>query len=156
MYFKIKQMGINRFRKNISALIVLLCALIITLIYFLDIRNDYYFHLTRKVATSDVEKIVKVQEYKPYIITLGYFNENTKNRERCNLKLSWKEGSKLHEENIKTLKIFYTKKGPCDIYVVDYKVPTKGSLVIHLAIFLISFSASIVFLRKLELKPRSL
>lgn len=142
----------NNLNQKLSSFIVLLCALAILIIYSLDLKNDYYFHSTKKKTTAEIEQIEKVQEYKPYILTLGYSNENTKQLEKCVLKLDGRFGGKISEENLKNVELFYTEQSPCDIHIEGYKVPTIGGLILHLIIFLITFLAVIIFTKKVFAK----
>ncbi len=139
----------NKFEGKLSSAIVLTCTIIILIIYLIDLKNDYYFHITAKKTTANIEKIEKVHEYKPYVITLLYSNQNTGKQEGCKQKLDGRFGNKIIEENQKTIKIFYTEQNPCDIYIEGYKIPTKGKFVIHIIISLIAFSAALIFTRKL-------
>jgi hypothetical protein len=135
----------NVLESKVSSLIVLLCSLIILVIYFINLKNDYYFHSSKKEINADVEQIIKVGGYKPYIITLGYFNEYTKKKEQCFLKLDGRFGNKIIEQKLKSIGIFYTKQGSCDIYIKDYKFPTTGTLILHVTVFLIAFIGGLLF-----------
>lgn len=140
-------MEVNNLKKKLTTLIVLLCALAIALIYVWDLKNDYYFHFSKKKSTANIEQIKKVHEYRPYIIALAYLNEKTNKQERCTLKVDGNTGSKLNDGA--TIDILYTEQNACDVYIEGYKNPTKAGLVIHLVIFLIAVIACIVFSKKL-------
>lgn len=139
-------------KKKLSTLVVLLCALAVALIYSLDLKDDYYFHSTGKKSAANIEQIEKVQEYRPYVITLTYFNENTKKEEKCSMKLDGNFGSKLSQGN--SVNVFYTEQNSCDLYIEGYKNPTKAGLVIHIIIFSVAAIASIIFLTKLLRKEK--
>jgi len=150
MYSKIKEMKRqNNLKQKLSSTIVLISGLMIAVIYLFDLRSDYYFHVTSKKTTASVKQIKKVEEYKPYVITLSYLNQNTGKREECELKLDGRFGGKVSEGNLKDIEIYYTQQDKCDIYIEAYKVPSKGSLIIHLIIFLTAAGAIIVFAKKL-------
>jgi hypothetical protein len=149
MYLKIKQMKSNILKSKLSSLIALLCSLIILALYSMNLKSDYYFHFSKKEINAEIEQIIKVSGYKPYVITLGYLNEYTNKKEQCLLKLDGRFGSKISAQKLKNIEIFYTKQGPCDIYIKDYKFPRKGALIIHVIIFLISFLGGLIFAKKL-------
>jgi hypothetical protein len=146
----------NNLKEKLSSVIVLVSALLIFSVYLLDLKNDYYFHLTGKKTTANIQRIEKIHAYKPYIIFLSYSNDNTRKQQECVLKLEGRFGEKLNEENIKTIEIYYTKKNPCDIYIKDYKNPTKAGLITHLIIFLISIFATVIFAKKIFATPAHL
>jgi hypothetical protein len=146
----------NNLKEKLSSVIVLVTALLIFSIYLLDLKNDYYYHLTGKKTNANIQKIEKIHAYKPYIISLSYSNDNTRKVQECILKLDGRFGEKLNDEKIKTIEIFYTEQNPCDIYIKGYKNPTKAGLITHLIIFLISIFATVIFSKKLFSTPMNL
>ncbi|MFL5763592.1 MAG: hypothetical protein ACJ77K_06580 [Bacteroidia bacterium] len=138
--------------KKLTSAIALICSLIILSIYFIDLKNDYYFHITNKEAIANIEQIEKVKEYKPYVLTLSYLNDYTSKMEKCVLKLDGMYGDKILEENLKSVKIIYTKQSPCDIYIEDYKHKTIGGTILHLIIAIIALLAAVIFIKQLS-KP---
>jgi len=147
MFSKIGQMKNRMLTKKLNILVVLMCALSVAFIYAKDLKYDYYFYFKGKKSIAIVEQIEKVKEYRPYIVKLGYYNENTKKAESCSLKLDGNFGSTLTQGS--SLYIFYTEQNPCDLYIEGYKYPTKMDLVIHVIIFSIAIFACIVFSKKI-------
>lgn len=118
--------------------IILLSALAVMFLFVLDLRNDYYFHFTKKETNAIVKNLQKVKGYRPYQLTLSYINDDKGARSECSLKVDGRYGKKLEENATHSIAIAYTKKNVCDIYILDYKHPTIGSFLLHDFLFLFS------------------
>lgn len=129
--------------------IILLSTLAVLFIFLLDLRNDYYYHFTKKETVATIRELKRVEENKPYLITINYFNEYTNKESECTLKLNSRFGKKINELSTKTLSIVYTKNASCDFYIIDYKHPNIGSFIIHAFIFLIALIGVILCTKNL-------
>lgn len=134
--------------KKLDSLAVVICGLIIFIIYLIDIKNDYYYFATHQKTIATIENIEKTEKYNPYKITLIYFNNNSFQNEKCSLFIKKKKGKELIESNQTNVTIAYTKQSSCDIYISDYKLPSKGMLVIRTIILIISGCGVIIFFLK--------
>lgn len=139
--------------KKIDSWFVVFCSIIIFVVYFIDIKNDCYYFATQQKTIATIDNIEKTDKYNPYKITLIYFNNNTFQNEKCSLFIKKKKGKELIETNQSNIAIAYSKQNSCDIYISDYKLPSKGMLVIRTIILIISgYGIIIFFLKALKMK----
>jgi hypothetical protein len=130
-------------------IIILLSALVVIFIFSLDLRNDYYYHITKKETNATIKEIKKIEENKPYLIIVNYFNEYINAQSECSLKVDGRFGREISERSVKSIAVEYTKKDPCSFYITDYKHPNIGSFIIHAFIFLVAVMGAILFIKNL-------
>lgn len=142
-------MRIDFFKAKLSKLILVIFALIMLGIYYLDVKNDYYFYTSKKQTNAVIKELKRVEEHVPFVMTLGYYNDFIKQDRECVIKLDGHYGGKFNENLPDRIQIFYTKQRPCDIYIIDYKYPTIAIMVLRMVIFIILFLASVLFTKQL-------
>lgn len=118
-------------------IIFLICGLILTLIYAISIKNDYYYIFSKKEAIAELTNIVKDNKHEPYVLTIRYYNNYTKEEVICIVRVNGRIGKKIVEKSRSNLLIYYTKKSICDIYMKGYQFRTLGSVIIHHIVFFI-------------------
>lgn len=147
-------MRIAFFKAKLSKLILVICALIMLGIYYLDVRNDYYFYTSKKQTGAVIKELKRVEEHMPFVLTLSYYNDYLKQDRECIIKLDGHYGGRLNENLPDRIQIFYTKQRACDVYIIDYKYPTASIMVLRMIIFIILFLALIIFTKQLFSKEK--
>lgn len=128
----------------------LISAIVIGLIYTIDLRNDYYYYFTKKEAIARLESIEKEERKSKYFLQISYLNKGSKNRTTCNLAFEGRKGKEIVETIDSSFLIYYTEKSPCDIYFKGYKTPTIGSVLIHVFVLLLSLFGIFIFIKNLK------
>lgn len=112
--------------------------------------GDITFITTKKEVSAKIIKIEKLQKPKPYKITLEYFNEYENKEIKADIDdISGTYGLTLPLVN-NYVKIYYSKESQKIVYLVDYKYPHIGNLVIYL--FFISIIIIAIIFNVLTLK----
>lgn len=142
-------MNFDFLKTRLTKLITLVFALILLGIYYRDVKNDYYFYTSKKQTGAVVKELKKVKAYMPFILTLSYYNDFVRQDRECVIKLDGHYGKELSESLPDRIQIFYTRQRPSDVYIIDYKYPTKAAMALRLIIFGVLFIGSVIFAKQL-------
>lgn len=124
-------------------------ALIMLGIYYLDVRNDYYFYTSKMQTSAIIKELKRVEERGTFIVTISYYNAYLKQDRECIMNLGGHYGGRLNENLPDSIQIFYTKQRACDVYIIDHKYPTIAIMILRMIIFIILFLALILFTKQL-------
>ncbi|MGV8828771.1 MAG: hypothetical protein ACWA6U_10670 [Breznakibacter sp.] len=127
-------------------ILILIAALILLLIFSINLYNDYSYYSTKKDAVAKIVDIRKVEELKPYLLTVQYYNDYFDQELQCSIRLDGRFGRKMFEESPKEVSIVYTEKRGCNFYIVGYKKPNIGGFIIHLTLFVIILLGTIMII----------
>lgn len=126
-----------------NKIIVIICGLIILFIYFLELKNDYFFIYTKESTYASINKLTK--KNRSYLVEINYYNKNLHEFINCYVKVDSSVGRELEKSSQNKILIIYTKQNSCQIYVVENKTPNLGTFIFHSLIFLTVF-CGIIFL----------
>lgn len=132
-----------------ETIMLLIVEILIFILGIWAFSQDITFFLTKKEASAEVIKLEKLPLPKPYKITLKYFNDFENKYIITYIDdIDGRYGQSLNSK--KQLNIFYKKSSPHIIYLVDYKYPNLGNLILYILFLLIMIIA--IFFQALRLK----
>lgn len=138
-----RRLPVNRIIK----IIFIISAIVIAFIYSLDLRNDYYFFLTKRKVSAEITEIKEISPGKNYIMSVCFFNEYESKIINCDIKLSRRVGKDILQKKVNSIPIYYTKKRNSKLYIEEYDKLTIGAVILHLLVFAISIYGLILFLK---------
>lgn len=136
-------------KENGIKIIVFLSALVLLYIFYINVRNDYYYQFTKKETVAIIKEIKKLDGVKPFLITIKFFNEYTLKECEGSLKLDGKFGKKILDGTKKEISIVYTKKPSFNFYIVGYKNPNFAGFIIHIILFIITLFGAVLFFKEI-------
>jgi len=131
-------------KKNFGGLFLLLAESFLFLIGIWAMMQDVTFLSTKKEANAEVIKLEKLPLPDPYKITVKYYNEY----EHTNIVSYVDNIDGIYGKMLPPIKshinIFYKKSLPKVIYLVDYKYPNNGNIILYI-VFLLILVVAIIF-----------
>ena len=121
-------------QSKLVKILIIISGLIILVIYSFDIVNDYYYFNTKQATQATINRLTNNKIN--YLVEVSYYNENLNGSVSCSVKVDNQFGKELEDANQQLVQIVYTKQSRCNIYLMNYKHPNLGSLILHCIVFL--------------------
>jgi hypothetical protein len=138
----------EKLNKVILPLLIILAGAYFAFYYVENLHRDYYFlfHKTKTNAT-----IINITNYKANskILKISYYNLNTNQTETCDFVSDFYFANEIQKNAKTNTDIYYTTLNPCDTYIIDYKSPTIGIIILRVLISILIGVTIIIYIVQL-------
>jgi len=135
--------------RNKENLFLLIIEVILFILGLLSLIDDSLFLITKREASANIIKVEKLKLPNPYRITLSYYNEF----EHKDIITHIDDIDGIYGQTLPTtgesLSVYYKPYFPKAVYIIDYKHPNIGYLIIYCVFLAIMFLAAYFSWKKL-------